>query len=78
MTRINQRLVPKVEYPALLMHSTNVALLQSISLRGLIPGGLTRQRVDVFMANALEFSHKLYFDKPYAPRVWKDQYTMLT
>ena len=22
MTRINQRLVPKVEYPALLMHST--------------------------------------------------------
>ena len=72
MTRVNQRLVPKVEYPALLMHSTNVALLQSISLRGLIPGGLTRQRVDVFMANALEFSHKVYFDKPFAPRVWKD------
>ena len=39
MTRINQRLVPKVEFPTLLMHSTKSSLLESIGLYGLQPGG---------------------------------------
>ena len=40
--RVNQREVEKHDYPALLMHSTQAALLGSIGLPGLIPGGLTR------------------------------------
>ncbi len=65
-------MAPKIVYPALLMHSKKASLLESIGLRGLKPGGLTRGRVDVFMLNALEFAHKLYFENMYAPRFWKD------
>ena len=42
--RVNQNEVAKNDYPVLLMHSTQAALLGSISVRGLIPGGFTRGR----------------------------------
>ena len=72
MTRINHKFVPNVEFPTLLMHSTKISLLESIGRHGLMPGGLTRGRVDVFMSNAEDFAHSVYFDKIYAPLVWKD------
>ena len=72
--RVNQQEVEKNNYPVLLMHSTQVALLGSIGVRGLIPGGLTRGRVDVLMRNAVEFAYHLYFpDKMFAPKLeWQD------
>ncbi len=72
MVRINQKMVPKVEYPALLMHSTKLKFVESIGHTGLTPGGLSRGRVDVFMADANDFGHDAYYGKMFAPRVWKD------
>jgi hypothetical protein len=69
MVRINQKVVPKVEYPALLMHSTKLKFMQSIGRSGLVPGGLTRGRVDVFMADANDFGHDAFYGKMFAPRV---------
>ena len=74
VTRIRQKEVRKNDYPIMLMHSTQIALLDSICLRGIKLGGLTRRRVDVFMRSATEFAFDLnHPQKMYAQKLnWKD------
>ena len=45
------------------MHSTKIKLMSNIERMGLVPGGLTRRRVDNYLADANDFAHDAYYGK---------------